>query len=431
MKDTRTNQATHSPLSLGEGLGLRLFFLLLLFVSLGAQAQKIHIKTGIEVLKSQNLRCLEGKRVGLITNPTGVDNQLRSTIDILHEAPNVNLVALYGPEHGVRGDVHAGDHVSDQRDPATGLPVYSLYGKTRKATPEMLKDVDVLVYDIQDIGCRSFTYISTLGLAMEAAAENGKELIVLDRPNPLGGLKVEGNLVEDDCISFVSQFKIPYLYGLTCGELALMLNGERMLTGGVQCKLTVIKMKGWKRRMDYTATGLQWIPSSPHIPHPHSAFFYPVSGILGELGYMSIGVGYTIPFQMFAAPWAEADKLADALNALQVPGVIFRPIHLKPFYSVGKGEQLQGVQVHIIDYEKAPLSPLQFLVMQEVARLWPDRAVFDHADKGRFSMFDKVCGTHQIRERFTKTNRWEDIRPYWEKDVEDFRRLSKKYYLYR
>ena len=414
--------------------GVRLektLLLLFLCLSLGAQAQKIHIKTGIEVLKSQNFRCLEGKRVGLITNPTGVDNELRSTIDILHEAPNVNLVALYGPEHGVRGDVHAGDHVSDQRDPATGLPVYSLYGKTRKATPEMLKDVDVLVYDIQDIGCRSFTYISTLGLAMEAAAENGKELIVLDRPNPLGGLKVEGNLTEDDCISFVSQFKIPYVYGLTCGELALMLNGERMLTGGVQCNLTVIKMKGWKRRMDYTATGLQWIPSSPHIPHPHSAFFYPVSGILGELGYMSIGVGYTIPFQMFAAPWAEADKLADALNALHVPGVIFRPIYLKPFYSIGQGQQLQGVQVHITDYARAPLSPLQFLVMQEVARLWPDRSVFDHADKGRFAMFDKVCGSRQIRERFTKTNRWEDIRHYWEKDVESFRRLSKKYYLYR
>ena len=415
-----------------SGTGLeKTLLLLFLCLSLSAQAQKIRIKTGIEVLKAQNFRCLEGKRVGLITNPTGVDNELRSTIDILHEAPNVNLVALYGPEHGVRGDVHAGDHVSDQRDPATGLPVYSLYGKTRKATPEMLKDVDILVYDIQDIGCRSFTYISTLGLAMEAAAENGKELIVLDRPNPLGGLKVEGNLTEDDCISFVSQFKIPYVYGLTCGELALLLNGERMLTGGVQCKLTVIKMKGWKRRMDYTATGLQWIPSSPHIPHPHSAFFYPVSGILGELGYMSIGVGYTIPFQMFAAPWAEADKLADALNDLYVPGVIFRPIYLKPFYSVGKGEQLQGVQVHITNYARAPLSPLQFLVMQEVARLWPERAVFDHADKGRFAMFDKVCGSHQIRERFTKTNRWEDIRPYWEKDVENFRQVSKKYYLYR
>lgn len=402
-----------------------------LVLAAGAWTQEICIQTGIEVLKADGFSCLQGKRVGLITNPTGVDNRLRSTVDILHEAPGVNLVALYGPEHGVRGDVHAGDHVSDQRDPATSLPVYSLYGKTRKATPDMLKDVDVLVYDIQDIGCRSFTYISTMGLAMEAAAECGKEFIVLDRPNPLGGLKVEGNLVEDDCVSFVSQFKIPYLYGLTCGELALMLNGERMLAGGKQCNLKVIKMKGWKREMDYTQTGLQWVPSSPHIPHAHSAWFYPVSGILGELGYMSIGVGYTIPFQMFAAPWAEAPRLADALNALQVPGVIFRPIYLKPFYSVGQGQQLQGVQVHIVDYAQAPLSAIQFLVMQEVARLWPDRAVFDHADTGRFRMFDLVCGSRQIRERFSKRNRWEDVRDYWNKDAEDFRKLSEKYYLYK
>ncbi len=367
------------------------------------QAQKIRIKTGIEVLKEQNFRCLEGKRVGLITNPTGVDNRMRSTIDILHEAPNVNLVALYGPEHGVRGDVHAGDHVTDIKDATTGLPVYSLYGKTRKATPDMLKDVDVLVYDIQDIGCRSFTYISTMGLAMEAAAENGKEFIVLDRPNPVGGLKIEGNLVEDDCISFVSQFKIPYLYALTCGELALMLNGEKMLKDGEQCNLHIVKMKGWKRKMDYTQTGLQWVPSSPHIPQ----------------------------FQMFAAPWMEAEKLAGNLNRLNVPGVIFRPMYLKPFYSVGKGELLQGVQVHIMDFGKAPLSDLQFLVMQEVAALYPDRAVFDHADKGRFNMFDKVSGSRQIRERFSKRNRWEDIRDYWYKDAEDFRKLSKKYYLYK
>ena len=323
-------------------------------LALTTQAQKIKIKTGIEVLKEQNFKCLEGKRVGLITNPTGVDNRLKSTIDILHEAPNVNLVALYGPEHGVRGDVHAGDKVDNSADSSTGLPVYSLYGKTRKPTPEMLKDIDVLVYDIQDIGCRSFTYISTMGVAMEAAAENGKEFIVLDRPNPVGGEKIEGNLAEEGYISFVSQFKIPYLYGLTCGELALMLNGEKML--GKQCNLHVVKMKGWKRKMDYVQTGLQWIPSSPHIPHPHSAFFYPVSGILGELGYMSIGVGYTIPFQMFAAPWVKAEELADNLNKLQLPGVIFRPIHLKPFYSVGKGEHLQGVQVHIMDYRKAALT---------------------------------------------------------------------------
>ena len=410
----------------------KFFIVSLLCILCGAaQAQNIKIKTGIEVLKEQNFKCLEGKRVGLITNPTGVDNQMKSTVDILHEAPNVNLVALYGPEHGVRGDVHAGDHVTDNTDASTGLPVYSLYGKTRKATPEMLKDVDVLVYDIQDNGCRSFTYISTMGLAMEAAAENGKELIVLDRPNPLGGLKIEGNLAEDDCISFVSQFKIPYIYGLTCGELALMLNAEKMLTDGKQCKLQVVKMKGWKRKMDYVQTGLQWIPSSPHVPHTHSSFFYPVSGILGELGYMSIGVGYTIPFQMFAAPWVEAEKLAKNLNSLNVPGIVFRPMYLKPFYSVGKGELLQGVQVHIMDVQKAPLSDIQFLVMQELAALYPDRAVFDHADEKRFRMFDLVCGSKFIREQFTKTNRWEDVRDYWYKDVEDFRKLSKKYYLYK
>lgn len=395
------------------------------------QAQKITVKTGIEVLKRELFKCLEGKRVGLITNPTGVDNRMKSTIDILHQAPNVDLVALYGPEHGVRGDVHAGDKVEDMKDAATGLPVYSLYGKTRKPAPEMLKDIDVLVYDIQDIGCRSFTYISTMGLAMEAAAENGKEFVVLDRPNPLGGIKIEGNLTEDDCVSFVSQFKIPYLYGLTAGELALMLNGERMLKDKKQCKLHVVKMKGWKRKMDYRQTGLQWVPSSPHIPHPHSAFFYPVSGILGELQYMSIGVGYTIPFQMFAAAWIEAEKLAKRLNGLNVPGVVFRPIHIKPFYSTGKGEHLQGVQVHITDLKKAPLSEIQFLVMQEAAALYPDRAIFDHADKGRFRMFDLVSGSKQIRERFSKRNRWEDIRDYWYKDVEDFRKLSKKYYLYK
>lgn len=399
------------------------------FWSVSLNAQQIKIKTGIEMLKKQQFKCLEGKRVGLITNPTGVDNHLQSTIDILHAAPNVNLVALFGPEHGVRGDVHAGDHVTDNKDATTGLPVYSLYGKTRKATPDMLKDIDVLVYDIQDIGCRSFTYISTMGLAMQAAAENNKEFIVLDRPNPLGGLKVEGNLTEDDCISFVSQFKIPYVYGLTCGELALLLNNEQML--GKPCNLTVVKMKGWKRKMDYVSTGLQWIPSSPHIPHAHSAFFYPVSGILGELGYVSIGVGYTIPFQMFATSWMKADELAQRLNNLHVPGIIFRPIHLRPFYSVGKGEELQGVQVHITDFKKAPLSEIQFLVMQEAAILYPEHAVFDHADSKRFRMFDQVAGSKQIRERFSRRHRWDDIKSYWNKDVDAFKKLSKKYYLYK
>lgn len=403
---------------------ITLFTLSLVF-PLNAQ----RIKTGIEVLKSQNFKILEGKRVGLITNPTGIDNNLTSTVDILNNAPNVNLVALYGPEHGVRGDIHAGDKVDSSVDAATGLPVHSLYGATRKPTPEMLKDIDVLVYDIQDIGCRSFTYISTMGVAMEAAAENDKEFIVLDRPNPLGGNKVEGNLVEDPYISFVSQFKIPYLYGLTCGELALLINKEFM--SEKPCDLKVVKMKKWKRKMTYEDTGLQWVPSSPHIPHPHSAVFYPISGILGELGYMSIGVGYTIPFQMFAAPWIKAEEFAQRMNQLNLPGIKFRPIHLKPFYSVGKGEHLQGVQVHVFNYKKANLSEIQFYIMQEVANLYPDKKIFDNCNKSRFNMFDKVSGSNYIREKFSQNNNWNDVKDYWNKDVADFMKLSKKYYLYK
>lgn len=403
---------------------------LMLAFSIAIQAEKIRIKTGIEVLKSKKFVPLRGKRIGLITNPTGVDNQLRSTVDLLYHAPGVKLVALFGPEHGVRGNQHAGDKVDDNRDSVTGLPVYSLYGKNRKASPEMLKGLDALVYDIQDIGCRSFTYISTMGLAMEAAADAGIEFIVLDRPNPLGGEKVEGCLTEDDCVSFVSQFKIPYVYGLTCGELALLLNGERMLNGK-PCQLTVIKMKGWKRRMTYQETGLQWIPSSPHIPQPVSAASYAASGILGEFSYMNIGVGYTIPFQMFAAPWIDADKLAERLNALRLPGIHFRPIYAKPFYATMKNEQIQGVQVHFLNFHQAPLTDIQFFVAQEAAALYPDHKVFDVADKSRFRMFDLVCGTKQIRQLFSRFHRWDDARIYWHKDEKAFKQLSEKYHLYK
>ena len=404
---------------------------LLGIMSLSTTAKAPKVLTGIDMLERQNFKPLQGKRIGLITNPTGVNRYLKSTIDILHDAPNVQLVALYGPEHGVRGDIYAGAKVQDQKDEKTGLPIFSLYGKTRKATKEMLRGIDALVYDIQDIGSRSFTFISTMGLAMEAAAENSIEFIVLDRPNPLGGLHVEGNVVKDDCVSFVSQFRIPYIYGLTCGELAKMLNGERMLANGVQCKLTVIKMKGWKRKMTFADTGLPWIASSPHIPQALTAWYYPTTGIVGELGYLSIGVGYTLPFQLFAASWIDAEELANAMNAQQMPGVTFRPIHLRPFYSTGKGEQLQGIQIHITNYKTVQLTPIQFVLMQEIARLYPEHSVMEHANQQRFSMFDKVCGSKQIRQRFMLRNQWSDIESYWNKDVKSFKILSKKYYLYR
>lgn len=389
-------------------------------------AQKV--KTGIEMLKATNFKVLEGKRVGLVTNPTGVDNNLVSDIDILHNAPNVKLVALFGPEHGVRGSAHAGETVTGNSDPRTGLPVYSLYGKTRIPTDEMLKGIDVLVYDIQDIGCRSFTYISTLYNVMKAVAKRGIEVVVLDRPNPLGGEKIEGNLVEDDCVSFVSQFKIPYVYGLTPGEVALLLNGENMIGG--KCKLQVVKMKGWKRRMTYDQTGLEWVLSSPHIPETSSAPFYSVTGIVGELSTISIGVGYTLPFKIIGAEWVKAQEFADAMNALRLPGYTFRPIFYTPYYGPSKGKELQGVQIYLTDYKKARLCDVQWYALQELYRLYPDHDPMGD-DTKRADMINKVCGSKQIRKLFLSRHQWQDAKEYWDKDVDNFRKTAKKYYLYK
>ena len=407
------------------------FFLFLFLTSLFVSpisARKV--KTGVEVLSELNFAPIRGKRVGLITNPTGVDRNLQSTVDLFYHSKEIKLVALYGPEHGVRGDYGAGTSVSNFKDPETGLPVFSIYGKTRKPTPEMLKGIDVLVYDIQDIGSRSYTFISSLGLAMEAAAENNVEFVVLDRPNPLGGLKMEGCLTEPAFTSFVSQFPIPYVHGLTVGELATYLNDEGLLANKIKCKLTVIKMRGWKRNMYFEETGLPWVPSSPHVPQIESPIFYPISGILGELYVMSIGVGYTLPFQLFAAKWINADSLAHNMNNLKLPGLLFRPIHYTPYYSVSKDSVVHGVQVHITDYKKAELSLVQFYVLQECKKLWPDKNVFALCDKSRLNMFDKVCGTDKIRLEFTKTFQVSSIQPIWDKDIVSFKAKAKKYFLY-
>ena len=388
------------------------------------------VKPGIEVLRDNGFAQLQGKRVGLITNPSGVDNDLKSTIDILHEAPGVTLTALYSPEHGVRGDVHAGDNVDNAVDPATGVPVYSIYGKTKKPTPEMLEDVDVLIYDIQDNGCRSFTFISTMGLAMDVCAELGKEFMVLDRPNPVGGNIVEGNLVEDSCFSFVSQFPIPYLYGLTPGELAQYLNEENLLQGGKKVNLSVIPMEGWTRDMDFRETGMPWVLPSPHIPNPEASLYYPMTGILGELYCMSIGVGYTLPFKLVCADWIDAEKFSKAMNDLNLPGVKFRPIHIKPFYSVGKGENIAGVEIYVTNKETAPLSLTNFYIMQELAKLYPEKLAFEIGDSKRYDMFDKVVGSKEIHKRFTENYNVDDIKDYWNKDVDSFKEKKAKYHLY-
>ena len=390
------------------------------------------VKPGIEVLRESKFKDLEGKRVGLITNPTGVDRNLKSTVDILFEAPNVNLVALYAPEHGIRGDVTAGGLIDDVTEPLTGLPVFSLYGKNKKPSPEILQGIDVLVYDIQDIGSRSYTYISTMGLAMEAAAENGIEFVVLDRPNPLGGNRFEGQPnVAPDLVSLVSQFPITYVHGFTVGELAIFLNEEKLLKDGIRCNLNVIKMKGWKRKMNFDATGLPWVITSPHIPHPETAYFYSASGILGELYSFNIGVGYTLPFELFATDWINAEKLATNLNNLKLSGVKFRPIHYRPYYGAQKDTYLHGVQVYITDYKKIPLTLIQFYVLQECHKLHPDKNVFELCEPSRLNMFDKVCGTKEIRETFTKNFTVKSITKIWNKDVDNFKKKAKQYFLYK
>ena len=393
------------------------------------------VKTGIEVLRDRGFEGLTGKRVGLVTNPSGVDHLLNSTVDILFNAPGVELVALYGPEHGVRGDLYAGDHVKDSRDEATGLPVYSIYGATRKPTKEMLQGIDIMVYDIQDVGVRSYTFISTLGLVMEACGEMGIEVMVLDRPNPLGGNKIEGCYVESGFYSFVSQYRIPYVYGLTVGELAVMINEEGMNRGQkgdqapARCELKVVPMEGWTRDMVYEDTGLPWVLPSPNIPFKDTPMYYAAAGICGELyGFMNIGIGYTLPFQVFGALWLNPERLKEKLESYGLPGVSFRTIWYKPFSGSQKGQLVKGLQYFFTDYENARLTDTQFYVMQAVAELHPDKKAFEIISG--YGLFDKVCGTDYVRKEFQKRYNVSDILEYWRKDEEDFRTLSQRYHIY-
>lgn len=410
----------------------RFLAVLLLLCGLSAAAQ---VKPGVEVLRDSGFCGLKGKRVGLVTNPSGVDRHLRSTIDILFDADDVNLVALYAPEHGVRGDVYAGAKVESGRDSRTGLPVFSLYGDTRQPTKEMLKGVDIMVYDIQDVGSRSYTFISTLGLVMRTCAEMDIPVMVLDRPNPLGGLKIEGALVRDGFHSFVGQYKIPYIYGLTVGELARMINEEGLNCGQkgnlapLKCKLTVVPMEGWTRDMLFSDTGLPWILPSPNIPYPETAVCYPSAGLCGEFyNYLNIGIGYTLPFATFAEEWIDADKLKALLDSWDIPGVAWRTIHYKPTSGRLAGKLIHGVQYYYTDYELATITLTQFYVMEAVYQLFGKNPFPSAGD--RMAMFNKVCGSDYVSKTFSKRLRVDDIIEYWNADVADFRLLSENYYLY-
>jgi uncharacterized protein YbbC (DUF1343 family) len=402
--------------------------LLVLAVSLPLIATA-EVKLGNEVLASSGFKALKGKRVGLITNPSGVNRNWDTTIDVLRAAPGVQLVALFGPEHGVYGDVPAGDKIASRIDARTGLPVHSLYGATHRPTRQMLQGLDALVYDLQDTGCRSYTFVSTMGVAMDACGEAGVEFIVLDRPNPLGGKRVEGTMVEDKFRSFVSKWDVPYVYGLTCGELARMINGEGWITN--RCKLTVVPMKGWKRPMVWRDTGLPWVPSSPHVPHGESPLFQVATGMLGEIGGVSTGIGYTLPFECIAAPGLNAHKTAEMLNGYHLPGVKFQPITYKPYYFTFTNQVIDGVQLYFTDPARAPLTAINFYALEALKKL-VDLDLFADAVKRKksFSMFDKVNGTDATRKALQAGTPAAEIVASWKPGEEVFLKKRKKYLLY-
>jgi uncharacterized protein YbbC (DUF1343 family) len=407
-----------------------LFFLLITAADLQIFAAEPIVKPGIDVLREHGFDILKGKRIGLITNPTGITSDFQSTIDVLFRAPEIKLVALYSPEHGIRGDLDAGKEFNGSSDIRTGLPVYSLYGKTRRPTKDMLQGIDILVYDLQDIGVRSYTFISTMGLAMEAAAENKIKFVVLDRPNPLTGVHVEGSMLDLKFRSFISAYQIPYVYGMTAGELAQMINGEAWLNGSGICDLTVVPMKGWKRSMWWDDTGLPWVPTSPHIPHSFTTLFNVLTGLLGELGTANQGVGYTLPFELVGAPWIDGFALARYLNNLNMPGVQFRQISYIPFYKDTTGIRYKGVQIHITDRNSLNIEQVQIAILEALLRLFPDYNIFDRAKPDRINSFDKAVGTDDVRRSLQNGTSVEEILRRIDQERAQFMIKREKYLLY-
>jgi uncharacterized protein YbbC (DUF1343 family) len=425
----------------------------LVAISLTAVAQpRTPVKFGIDVLREEGFKPLAGKRVGLVANPASVDANLTPTSDLFKKQSAFKLVSMFGPEHGIYGDEYAGDKVADRRDPDTGIPIYSLYGKTRKPTPEMLRDLDVLVLDLQDIGSRSYTYISTMKVCMEAAAEQRKELVILDRPNPLSGVRVEGPGLKKGFESFVGLIDVPYVHGMTMGELAQYVQRQSFPE---YKQLRVVKMEGWRREMVWQDTGREWVPTSPHLPKAETCAAYAATGVLGELYVISNGVGYTLPFEIVGAPWVNGASLADALNghwrdpmayyaprsstrpaakAVSAPevarspapeGVRFRAVRFKPFYATFKTEPCQGVQVHVDPRTAGTLVEVNYRLLQALDA----KKILAQAEK-RHDMFDKVSGSDEVRLALSQGRPLEPIFEAWKRACGEFNEARKPFLLY-
>jgi uncharacterized protein YbbC (DUF1343 family)/CubicO group peptidase (beta-lactamase class C family) len=378
-------------------------------------ATDAQVLTGVDVLERDGFRQLSGLRIGLVTNQTGRDRSGRATIDVLHKAPNVKLVALFAPEHGIRG--LADEKVSDTKDEQTGLPIYSLYGESRRPKPEQLKDLDALAYDLQDVGARFYTYSTTLGYVLEEAAKAKLPVFVLDRPNPINGLDVEGPIADEDKLSFTAYHPIPVRHGLTIGELARLYNGERQ----IGADLRVIKMEGWRRAMWFDATNLTWINPSPNMRSLTEAALYPGVCLL-EPTNLSVGRGTDTPFEVIGAPWLDGQKLASYLNARRIAGVRFVPVQFAPKSSVFKNEECSGVNIVLTDRAKFQSVATGIEIAVALRQLFPTKWNIDN--------YSRLLVNAGVMERLRGGDPAEAIIGSWSPALEDFRRLRVKYLLY-
>jgi uncharacterized protein YbbC (DUF1343 family) len=380
------------------------------------------VKTGLDrVGEYKNL--FEGKRLGIIANHTAYDSAGRFIVDVFRGMENVKVAALFGPEHGLWGTAPDGKKIDSQTHSVYNLPVYSLYGKTQKPTREMLQDIDVLVFDIQDIGARFYTYIYTMSLAMEAAAENGKTFVVLDRPNPISGISVEGNILEPAQASFVGLYPIAVRHGMTAGELAKMFNGQGWLAVRVKAELIVVPMQGWSRRMWYDKTGLRFIKTSPNMPDLETAAIYPGLCLL-EGTNVSEGRGTTMPFRQFGAPWIDSKVLAGRLNALNLPAMRFEPVSFTPDSSKYQGRECHGVRILVADRNRLEPYFSGVRIINEIYRMYPDQFEW------RASHFDRLCGTSKVRNAVTSNSSLDTLKSGWRKELEAFLKIRAGYLIY-
>ncbi|MGV3489265.1 MAG: exo-beta-N-acetylmuramidase NamZ family protein [Tuberibacillus sp.] len=348
------------------------------------------VQLGVDVFLKSYVGRFKGNRIGLVTNMTGVNRQLVPTIDLFYEHPDIQLTALYGPEHGIRGDAKEGEIVSSSIDPYTGLPVYSLYGDTRKPTREMLSDVDVVVIDLQDIGTRYYTFIYTVAYVMEACKEYGKHVVILDRPNPINGSVREGNLVKEAFRSFVGKYPIPNRHGLTIGEIALLYKNEF----GITSELTVVPMEGWRRNMFFDDTGLIWVQPTPNSTGQTMSILYPGTCLL-EGTNISCGRGTTRPFEVAGAPFMDGYRLAKRFNEKGLAGVIARPTSYVPFYQKFKDELCSGVQIHITDRTRIHSFKTGLYLLETIAELYPEHLTF-RDQKEKRCHFNLLAGTDEL-----------------------------------